>query len=123
MSQILWKLFCDGASRGNPGPASLGFVVYNEEGTPEIEHGEVLGTMTNNEAEYNALLNGVKLTCERFSKHHSGKMLFLSIFMDSELVVKQINGQYRVKNERLKPLHQKIKGLLQPISYSIQHIP
>ena len=120
-----WNMYCDGASRGNPGPASTGVIVYESTGNPIIQNGYFLGVMTNNEAEYSALARGLELVFEHFEQNKKIQSGFkLNIFLDSELVVKQIKGEYKVKKERLKPLHAKVKNLLVRLSsYSIQHVP
>jgi len=122
LKSTIFNLYCDGASRGNPGPASTGIAVYDSEGNSLLEHGTFLGTMTNNEAEYNSLLEGVNLTIAYCRKKNYADP-YINIFMDSELVVKQILGAYKVKNERLKPIYLNVKKSLEGIAYSIQHIP
>jgi ribonuclease HI len=93
-----WTLRADGGSRGNPGPGALGYVLCDASGAEVEARGEFLGTCTNNVAEYRALLAGL----EAASRHG---VLSLVVRMDSELVVRQMLGQYKVKNEGLKPLH------------------
>ena len=93
-----WTLRCDGGARGNPGPAAYGYALTDPSGTEREARGEYLGSVTNNVAEYRALIAGL----EAAARHevHS-----LRVVMDSELVVRQMTGEYRVKNEGLKPLH------------------
>lgn len=122
MSKI--ELYCDGASRGNPGPAAVGVHFLDHSSNPPDEKtvSRALGVKTNNEAEYTALLDGLRLALD----HTNGNPaeVKLEIFMDSELVVKQIKGEYRVKNEKLKPLFIEAKSLLDQIpAWSIRHIP
>jgi ribonuclease HI len=93
-----WKLGCDGGSRGNPGPAAYGFVLIDAQGRTVEARGEYIGSATNNVAEYRALIAGL----EAAHRHAASPLL---ICMDSELVVRQMKGEYRVKNEGLKPLH------------------
>lgn len=97
-----WTLRCDGGSRGNPGPAAFGFVLTNPQGEEVVARGEYIGTATNNVAEYRSLIAGLSAAIE----HHAAP---LAVVMDSELVIRQMTGQYRVKNEGLKPLHQEAK--------------
>ena len=125
LTNLIWEMYCDGASRGNPGLASLGVIVYEESGNPIIKHGNFLGVMTNNEAEYNALMKGLILSLDHFKKMNPNQTgLALNIYMDSELVVKQVKGEYKVKNERLKRLHAEIKNILTGFTkYTIQHVP
>ncbi|HVA28101.1 MAG TPA: ribonuclease HI family protein, partial [Candidatus Baltobacteraceae bacterium] len=90
-------LFADGGSRGNPGPAASGAVLVDPDGEVIDEAGRFLGTATNNVAEWTALLIGLEKAVERGIKR-------LAIRMDSELVVKQVRGEYRVKHAHLQPL-------------------
>mgnify|MGYP001803713667 CR=1 FL=1 len=100
-----YSLFTDGASRGNPGLAGAGAVLYSEEGKVVGEWHEFLGTeLTNNVAEYRALLFGLKKSIEHTQS--------IEVFCDSELIVKQINGVYRVKNETLRPLYLEVRNAL-----------
>lgn len=91
------RLFTDGGARGNPGPAALGYVLEAEDGTVLAAHGEAIGIATNNVAEYRALLAGL----ERAAELQLGEVEVVS---DSELLVKQMTGEYRVKNAALKQL-------------------
>lgn len=110
-----FSLFCDGGSRGNPGPAGCGWVIKHQNQT--IADGKkFLGTSTNNQAEYQALLYGLqdaqKLNIQK-----------IDVFMDSELVVKQISGEYRVKNPDLQPLYQKALSALASFElWTITHV-
>ena len=94
----VWTLRCDGGSRGNPGPGACAYVLSEPGGTEIEARGEYLGVCTNNVAEYRSLILGL----EAAARHH---VRSLRVFMDSELVVRQMLGQYKVKNEGLKPLH------------------
>ncbi len=108
------KLFVDGASRGNPGPAGYGFVIETEDGS--FEGYGYLGKSTNNVAEYTALIEGLKKALDMGVKE-------LEIYSDSLLVVKQIKGEYRVKKPHLMPLFEEAKKLLQNFEkVSIFHI-
>ena len=91
------KLFTDGGSRGNPGPAAYGFVLEAEDGTVLDARGEAIGIATNNVAEYSALVAGL----ERAVEAGVGE---LEVVSDSELLVKQMRGEYRVKNKALQDL-------------------
>lgn len=88
----------DGGARGNPGPAAIGVVVSSEDGTTLQEHGEPIGETTNNVAEYRALLRGLELARALGADE-------VEAIGDSELIAKQVNGQYKVKHAGLKPLH------------------
>lgn len=92
------KLFTDGGARGNPGPAAYGFVLEDEDGAILAERGERIGRATNNVAEYRGLIAGLE-------KAHELGATAVTVVSDSELVVKQMRGEYRVKNETLQDLH------------------
>jgi ribonuclease HI len=96
--------FTDGGARGNPGPAAIGVAIYDDEGNTVHEVSEYLGHQTNNYAEYTALVRALK----EAKKLGAEK---LSCFLDSELVVKQLAGEYRVKNEDLRVLFEEAKKL------------
>jgi len=111
-----WTLHADGASLGNPGPAGAGAVLHDQDGLVLAEVSQPLGRITNNQAEYRALILGLE----------QARLLGaprLKIVMDSELVVRQVRGEYRVKNKGLKPLYDKAIGLLQDFrAYDILHV-
>jgi ribonuclease HI len=111
-----WRLMVDGASRGNPGEAGSGAVIYDDAGRTVRELTRYLGRATNNVAEYEGLLMGLeealKLGVTR-----------LKVESDSELLVRQLNGVYRVKHEKLIPLHQRARDLLRRFdSHRIIHV-
>ncbi|HEY2602777.1 MAG TPA: ribonuclease HI family protein [Thermoleophilaceae bacterium] len=87
----------DGGARGNPGPAAVGAVVSDPDGAPLLERGVYIGETTNNVAEYRAVLLGLELARELGARE-------VEVVNDSELVARQIGGQYKVKNAGLKPL-------------------
>jgi ribonuclease HI len=91
------RLSTDGGARGNPGPAAYGYVLEAEDGTVLAAHGETIGVATNNVAEYRALIAGLEKAVEVGVDQ-------LEVVSDSELLVKQMKGEYRVKNENLRPL-------------------
>jgi len=91
-------LRCDGGARGNPGPGAFGFVLYDASGAEVEARGEYLGHVTNNVAEYRALIAGLQAAAGHAPES-------LEVRMDSELVVRQMTGEYRVKNAGLKPLN------------------
>ena len=95
---------CDGASRGNPGPAAIGVAIKDEGGRLLTSISRRLGRTTNNQAEYAAVIAGLEAAASLGARK-------VALFCDSELVVKQLKGQYRVKNEGLKPLYQAALGL------------
>ncbi len=99
------SIYCDGGSRGNPGPAASAFVVTRND---EViyKQGLYLGIQTNNFAEYNAVLTAIKWVAENFSKEE------IVINLDSQLVERQLNGRYKIKNDKLKKLFDEIKLLI-----------
>lgn len=112
----LFTLRTDGGARGNPGPAGAGFVLEDASGAIVRSGARYLGVATNNVAEYEALIWGL-----RTAQHHGVSRL--RVCADSELVVKQVNGAYRVKNEGLKPLFAKVCGLLRHFeSVDVVHV-
>ena len=91
------RLFTDGGARGNPGPAAFAYVLEAEDGTVLAAHGEAIGVATNNVAEYRALVAGLEKAADVGVDE-------LEVISDSELLVKQMRGEYRVKNEALRDL-------------------
>jgi len=111
-----WTLYTDGASRGNPGPAGAGAVLCDEAGTVLAEISRPLGRRTNNEAEYQGLIFGLEEALRLGARR-------LIIYMDSELVVRQILGVYKVRNAKLRPLYERARALLQELEvYDILHV-
>lgn len=106
----------DGGARGNPGPAGAAFVIEDENGTVITSGGRYIGEATNNVAEYEGLLLGLEAAAE-------AGISDITVQCDSELIVKQINGQYRVKHANLKPLHARAQLLLRNFrSVRVMHI-
>jgi ribonuclease HI len=98
------KLSTDGGARGNPGPAAYGYVLEAEDGTVLDARGETIGVATNNVAEYRALIAGLEKAVEL-------EIDELEVVSDSELLVKQMQGEYRVKNEALRELNDEANAL------------
>ena len=98
------RLFTDGGARGNPGPAAYGFVLESEDGTVLAAEGEAIGTATNNVAEYSGLVAGLQKAVELHVPE-------VEVVSDSELMVKQMRGEYRVKNEALRELYEEATAL------------
>lgn len=113
----MFKLFTDGGSRGNPGPAAIGCILFDEDDSLVDFYGKYIGEATNNEAEYKALITGLALAQKNNIKN-------LSCYLDSELVVKQINKIYQVRHEAIKKHFIKIEELKKNFS-EIQfiHVP
>lgn len=110
-------LYCDGASRGNPGPSALGYVLQEEDGTVFLEEGRVLPVGTNNQAEYQALVAGLEAARKAGLKE-------LFVRADSELMIRQVTGRYRVRNAGLLPYFQKVQDLVKSFSrIRFEHVP
>ena len=106
----------DGGARGNPGPAAVGVVIRGAGGEVLEERGEAIGRATNNVAEYRALLLGIEMA----AAHGASE---LELIGDSQLVVRQVEGRYKVKDATMRELHAKVKRALQPFeSWSIHHV-
>ncbi len=105
----------DGGSRGNPGPSAIGVVVTTPDGTHLESFGKYLGEGTNNFAEYSGVIAGL----EAATKYRPASIKFL---LDSELVVKQLNGEYRVKHADLQPLYHQVKQLAQAYEVTFEHV-
>jgi ribonuclease HI len=116
-TQATLRIHTDGASRGNPGKAAYAYVIEPENGDP-IEEAGCLGTMTNNQAEYTALVRALEHALELGRNHH------LLIHSDSELLVKQLSGEYKVKNEDLRDLFLQAQDLRKRFAggVSIKHV-
>jgi len=111
------RLFTDGAARGNPGPAGAGAVIISPDGHIVAKVGKFLGEETNNVAEYMGLIIGLK-------RAKAMGIRELDVLADSELMVKQLNGDYAVKADHLKPLFDEARALLKAFStIEIRHIP
>lgn len=110
-------LFADGGARGNPGPAASGAVLVTPAGEVLAEVGLFLGRKTNNVAEWTALCIGLEAAAEK-------AVLRLAVRMDSELVVKQMRGEYRVKHPDLQPLFRRARAMLSRFEHvDIKHVP
>lgn len=106
----------DGGARGNPGPAAIGVVLRDAEGNVVEEVGEAIGEATNNVAEYRALLRGLELAAAQGARD-------VELIGDSELVVRQVEGRYKVKNAGMKELHDEVRRSLGEFeSWSIRHV-
>ncbi len=110
-------IFTDGASKGNPGPAAIGAIIKDEQGRLITTISQGIGRTTNNQAEYRAIIAALEKAIRLGASQ-------VDMRSDSELVVRQIKGQYRVKNMMLKPLYQQVKQLQSRLeSFTITHIP
>lgn len=109
------KFFTDGGSRGNPGPSASGIVILTMNDDVLEGFGKYLGTTTNNVAEWTA----VKLALEAIAKYRPKQV---HAYMDSELVCKQLNGQYRVKHPGLQPIYREVIALAKQYDVSFEHV-
>jgi len=107
----------DGAARGNPGPAAIGATIKNETGNLIARISRRIGVTTNNQAEYRAIITALEKAVNLGAKH-------VTVQSDSELVVQQINGRYKIKNTALRPLYQKVVQLAGSLeSVKVSHVP
>jgi ribonuclease HI len=118
MNDIL-TIYCDGGARGNPGPAGVGVVIVETDGQ-EKKIGKFIGNKTNNQAEYEAVLYALETVIAEYKE-----IARIDFFLDSELVVKQMNSEYKIKNEQLGSLLIKIRNLIveHDLEVAFKHIP
>jgi len=110
-------LYIDGSVEGNPGPGAIGVVIQGEDGTPVEAWGEAIGHVTNNQAEYQALLAALRKARRLGAKT-------VTVRSDSQLLVRQFLGEYKVRDAKLKPLHEEARRLARAFdSFEIVHIP
>ena len=108
------KTYTDGGARGNPGPAAIGVLICNDQGEILLEHSETIGEATNNVAEYKALIEGMRQAKELKAKE-------LDCYLDSELVVKQLRGEYKLKHYNMQRLFDEVRKMerhFQAVSYT-----
>lgn len=107
----------DGVSRGNPGPAAIGAIIRDERGRLLASISQPIGRATNNQAEYRAIIAALEKALTLGARQ-------VELNSDSELVVRQIKGQYRVRKEALRPLYQRVKELQSLLEgFTVRHIP
>ncbi len=111
-----YKVFSDGGSRGNPGLSGCGYIVYDNQDNIVKESAFPIGISTNNIAEYTAVLEAAKY----LDSNH--KPFEADFFLDSELIVKQVNGEYRVKDSKLKILFLELTKILSSANYTFTHV-
>jgi ribonuclease HI len=110
------RLFTDGAARGNPGPAGIGVVIEDDQGMRLQGRSGYIGTATNNQAEYRALIEGLRTVA-------AWKPDRLEVYLDSQLVVEQLNGRWRIKEKTLQELCRQAQELLRTFpSVVVQHV-
>ena len=110
------SIYCDGGARGNPGPAASAFVVKDSSGKIIHEQGFYLGTATNNQAEYQAVIEALKWLS---TMNH--QLSTINFYLDSQLVVNQLKGEYKVKDPGLKIKHLEIKRLISNFKFQISN--
>ena len=117
MAGAKWTVFADGASRGNPGPASIGAVVYDPDGREVHAVSRRLGRATNNEAEYQAAIAGLEAALALGARQ-------VDLRMDSELIVRQLQYRYRVRNPRLQTFFHRLTELRNRFEgFDVAHVP
>ncbi len=122
---ITYQLWFDGGARGNPGPAAAGIVLKDRNNRTIVEHGEYLGRATNNQAEYTAFRIGLEelFACIDESDPDPSE-LKLDVRTDSQLLQKQVDGQWKTKDEQLSSIQDEIFELLEQLGdWEIQHVP
>ena len=112
---MYFKMYTDGGSRGNPGKAAIGIVIYDKTDNVITRISKAIGVASNNVAEYTALYVGVlklkDLNCKT-----------VDMFLDSELIVRQLNGQYKVKDSKMRSLYTKVIKSLDGIEWTVTHV-
>jgi ribonuclease HI len=112
-----WVVYADGASRGNPGPAAIGAAVFDETGREVYKVSRRLGRATNNEAEHQAAIAGLEAALGLGGGN-------VELRMDSELIIRQLQFRYKVRNERLRPFFNRIVELRNKFdAFSLTHVP
>jgi len=116
-----YEIYSDGGARGNPGPAAYGFVIKSVNPKFEARNSKFIGNATNNQAEYRGILAALeflklKVKSEKL-KVEDNK---IECYLDSQLIVEQMNGKYKIKNEGLKPLYWKIRELIIELGGNVQ---
>ncbi|HUV47128.1 MAG TPA: ribonuclease HI family protein [Candidatus Bathyarchaeia archaeon] len=111
-------IFCDGGARGNPGPAAIAYFVKDSKGKILVENSQFIGQATNNIAEYQAIISALKWLL-RNQKTLSLALYTLHLYSDSQLVVNQLNGLFKIKNAKLRELIIQARGLTQQLKTNI----
>ena len=121
---MIYTLYADGGARGNPGPAGAGAVVFDSIGKRVVEVADYLGVATNNIAEYEAIIRGLKALHEEFTPDYF-KTHEVVVRMDSKLVIEQMKGNYKVKHPNLVPRYMEAKNVIARnfTKVSFEHVP
>lgn len=117
-------IYTDGGSRGNPGYAAFGFVVYDGDKKLLYEHGKNIGIQTNNVAEYSAILEALRWVEQNLSVV-SGQLSVVNFFMDSKLACEQLSGRWKIKNENIRGFYYEIKKMEEKLGVKVTyaHVP
>ena len=110
------RIFSDGGARGNPGPAGIGYIIKNLSTKDEVRRNKYIGEATNNQAEYQAVIEALQWVKENIKESD----LEIECFLDSELIVEQLNQRYKIKNEGLKPLFWQVRDLILQLGGKVQ---
>ena len=116
LTDPLYRVRTDGASRGNPGPSAIGVSIEDADGTEVATASETIGHTTNNVAEYRAVIRALELLADLGARR-------VEFLLDSELIVRQLEGAYRVRNPKLKDLYEAVRRGLGGLSATFRHIP
>ena len=118
---MIYNIFCDGGARGNPGPAGIGFVVFDQKNQVVVKKSKFIGSTTNNVAEYSAVVEALKWLKENNSKPRPR----IKFFLDSMLVVNQLTGIFKIKSSHLRDFVIQVRSLENEVDgqISYQHIP
>lgn len=123
MQKALYIIHTDGGSRGNPGPSAIGVVIKIPEGGSRHEYGEFIGIGTNNEAEYKAVVFALKKMKQLIGKEKAGEAV-VEMHVDSELLCRQLNGQYKIVDEKIQKLFLEVWNLKLDFGEVIfKHVP
>ena len=117
------KVYTDGGSRGNPGPAACAFVVFDDAGNLRYKRGKYLGVATNNEAEYAGVIEALRYFQPKAGPPLAERDLSVQFFLDSLLVVNQLNGLWKVKEPRLRELVIQVRSLENGLAVTYSHVP
>ncbi|MCS7126479.1 MAG: ribonuclease HI family protein [Aigarchaeota archaeon] len=109
------KIFFDGSSHGNPGPSGIGLIIYDKDGREISRFSDYIGFKTNNEAEYLALIKSLEIAIRLGVSE-------VELYSDSELLVKQMNGEYKVRDEKIVKLHSIAQELMKKLKVRLIHI-
>jgi ribonuclease HI len=117
---MIYSVFCDGGARGNPGPAAIGFVVKDLQGQIIYQAQDYIGKSTNNIAEYTAVIHSL-VWLQKFLSQTKPRPTQINFYLDSKLVVNQLNGYYKIKNAALRELIFKIRQLENQLKTPIKY--